>query len=198
MLTVSDAAVCQSEAAKDHSAMYDGRWWTAASQAERYGFIAGFTDCYKAERAGPTRFGARSLAAYRDSVSRYFARENSHLSEPVASVLPKFGDRLGEKPPRGGEEWREKHGYFDGSYWGQAFGDGGAGTAHQRGFVEGYLSCNQRLGVSRRPSFSAQPEMYVRRISQWYHFDSTTGDMDPAREEAKIADVLLRFRDRKR
>lgn len=196
VLTPVTRAAPQLPVVKDHSTRYDGAWWITVPQAEKDGFVAGFVDCYKYELRGPARFEARPLAEYRDSLSHYFVPGSQHLSESVAKAFGMFADRPGERPPAGGEEWREKHGYFDGNYWRQAFAAGG--TSHQRGFVEGYLSCNQQLGPHRRVSYSGRPDAYVRHISQWYRFDSTSADMEPTRERTKIADVLFRFRDSKR
>lgn len=195
-LVAANTAACQLPVAKDRQVRYDGTWWLAASQAERNGFLAGFIDCYKFDAKGPARFEARPLTAYRDSLSRYFESGGPHLKQSVVSVLATVGDRPGEQPPSGGEEWHESHGYFDGNYWRQSFGSGG--SAHQIGFVEGYVACNRQLGAARRATFTAPATEYVHRINQWYQFDSTTADMEPTREKAKIVDVLFKFRDRKR
>ena len=194
-LLALSAAACHSQAKRSTAPTFDGRWWTEAPIPERDGFVAGFTDCYRYDLEGPAHFEAKSLADYRELVSRYFSRDSTRLSHSAFEALVQSADRVGERPPSGGEVWNERHGHFDGNYWRQAFAAGG--TQEQLGFVEGYVTCSNHRPTAQDSTFSATPADYVRRINQWYEFDTTTGDMNSARESAKIADVLLRFRDTK-
>jgi hypothetical protein len=102
-------------------------------------------------------------------------------------------DAPGEVAASGGEHWDEEHGFYDGQYWAQAFAVGG--TDEQLGFVEGYLTCNHSLAHDHAGVFSKTPAAYRMLISQWYAFDSQTGDIDRTRATEKIPDVLRRFRD---
>lgn len=110
------------------------------------------------------------------------------MSSFVFDAALRSADRLGEKTPSDGEAWSERHSYFDGSYWRQAFAAGG--NVQLTGFVEGYLGCADHKPAGQRGSFPAAPAQYVRRISGSYQFDTTTADMNPDRENARIADVL--------
>ena len=174
---------------------FDGHWWSRVSLGERAGFVAGFYDCYTFDVRSSWHFEARSLSAYRDSVSAYFDKDSTRLADTIVSVLPRFADRPGERPPKGGEIWNERHSYFDGDYWRQAFAAGGVGQ--QRCFVEGYLACARQFVPRAKTSFLASSAAYVTKITRWYGFDAQTTDMTASREKMKIADVLGRFRERK-
>jgi hypothetical protein len=68
------------------------------------------------------------------------------------------------------------------------------GHDQQLGFVEGYLYCHEKLAKSKGGVFSKTPEAYRALITQWYHFDEKTGDVDAARQPEAIADVLFKVR----
>jgi len=90
---------------------------------------------------------------------------------------------LHETGPSGGESWNETHGYWDGLWW----KGGTTAKLSQLGYVEGYLACYRGEAHSPRGSFSKSPSQYVSLITGWYK--------SSGKEDAKIADVLFKFRD---
>ncbi|MGH9352861.1 MAG: hypothetical protein ACRD2G_11990 [Terriglobia bacterium] len=105
---------------------------------------------------------------------------------PVFRVIRMFDSRNAASHavgPSGGESWNESHGYWDGLWW----KGGTIAKLSQLGYVEGYLACYQGEAHSPKGTFSKAPSQYVSLISDWY---KSTG-----KEDAKIADVLFRFRD---
>lgn len=186
------AMSCAAQTSRMQQSKYDGRWWNASQASEREGFVAGYLDCYKYDLKGPAKFEAKSIVAYRDLVSKYFVENTTRANQAVASALSAVADKSEEKAPRGGEIWMERHSYFDGTYWRQAFATGGLEA--QRGFVEGYLACDEQVANNRNPASSIPPSELVARINRWYQFDPETGDVETTREKAKIADVLARVR----
>jgi hypothetical protein len=94
----------------------------------------------------------------------------------VILALPK------NTPPAtaGGEDYsKEKHGWFDGYYWGSSKDD------ERSGFLVGYLSCGNTLNTSM-----ARIDEYRGEIDSWY-------DGHPS-SNAKIADVIAEVRTRRR
>jgi len=79
------------------------------------------------------------------------------------------------------EVWREKHGFFDGDYWYQL-----QGVGERASYVAGYLSCETAL---RHKRVTRPAESYVSSINRWYGTENE-GDLNPARENEKIAYVI--------
>lgn len=196
MMLLISAIDCSAQVSRAERPIYDGRWWSAAPTAERESFIAGYLDCYKYELKGASKYEAKSLVAYRDLVSRYFADGGKRTGQSVALALATVADKLGEKAPSGGEAWRDQHSYFDGTYWRQTFATGGVEA--QRGFVEGYLACDEQGRHSGQVGTQSTASDYVTQINRWYKFDPESGDVEPTREKAKIADVLAKVRTSKK
>lgn len=189
MLLIS-AFACSAQVSRVDRPVRDGRWWSAAQAAERESFVAGYLDCYKFELKGPAKYEAKPIVAYRDLVSQYFANGGERATQSVALALAAVADKTGEKAPAGGDVWHDRHGYFDGTYWRQAFATGGIEA--QRGFVEGYLACDEQVRHRRHVGTQSTASDYVTRINRWYRFDPESGDVDSTREKAKIADVLAK------
>lgn len=173
----------------DQWSRYDGRWWIGAAQAERDGFVSGFADCYIFIHADPARF---EKTDYDDEVTRYFASDTSHPKDPLYRLLPILA-RGDTSLPRGAEIDTTAHGYFDGLYWRNVAHSAG-GRREMLGFIEGYLACNHSLGHDGQGVFSKTPSTYLQLVNRWYQLDPTTYDMG-GDEDAKVADVLVRFRD---
>ena len=85
--------------------------------------------------------------------------------------------------PKGGEDWKESHGYYDGLWW------RGASPPEQLGFVEGYLSCYSTEMPSASGMFSKSAPDYVRLMNSYMKGHAHS-------DEEKLADILSRFRDR--
>jgi hypothetical protein len=193
---LSNAVVCGAQVQPMTQPTYTGRWWSTAAPGERYGFMAGYFDCDRWDRKGPSRYAAISIDAYRARVTEYFLENSSRLAESVPSAMAHTAHRSTEPVSKGGEINHDRHGFYDGVYWLGMYG--GGGVKEQLGFVEGYLACTAMLPAVGRASYSRAPDEYRARIGEWYRFDPKTGDTDPTRDKTKIADVLRRFRDNRK
>jgi hypothetical protein len=191
-LFLISAVECAAQGSGVRELTYNGQWWSAVQPAERESFVAGYLDCYRYDLKGAAKYEAKSIVAYRDRVSQYFADDRRRAGQSVAFALTTVADRPGEKGPSGGEVWHDRHGYFDGTYWRQAFATGGVEA--QRGFVEGYLACDEQVRHGRQARSRTTASDYVTRINRWYRFDPESGDVETSREKAKIADVLAKVR----
>ena len=178
---------CQSQT--NQWSRYDGRWWIGAAPAERAEFIDGFADCYVFIHAGPARF---EKTDYENELTRYFAGDPSHLKDPLYAVLPLLA-RGDTSLPRGAEIDSTAHGYYNGLYW-RNVAHSASGRRKMLGFIEGYLACNHSVGHDGQGAFSKSPSTYLQLVNRWYQLDPTTYDMG-GNEDAKVADVLVRFRD---
>jgi hypothetical protein len=165
------------------STVFDGRWWTSVDEEEQIGFVSGYYDCYQYD----LRKGVKSDASYEEwqnAANEYYAQAASHLDSPVPLVLRRLFRTLKTKSPRpkGGEHWREPHGFFDGLWW-------IGGTEKERiGFVEGYVWCRSKEDKKNRLKFSGTAEKYAGLLNQYFD--------DSRNEERKVAHALYRFRDR--
>jgi hypothetical protein len=170
---------------------YDGRWWLAASDLKRDGFVVGYLDCYHFEYKGPELFRTKSYQRYRDLVTKFYQDSATRL-RPFSEVIGRYRDKPGEKyESPGGEPAHARHGGNDGLYWRQASNEG---HDEQLGFVEGYLYCHEKLAKNKGGVFAKTPEEYRALITQWYRFDEKTDDVDAKREPEAIADVLFKVR----
>jgi hypothetical protein len=115
-------------------------------------------------------------------------RGEHYRSVPVFRVIRRFdsSDATSHEAPSGGESWSESHGYWDGLWW----KGGTIAKLSQLGYVEGFLACYEGEAHNPRGTFSKSPAEYASLISDWY---KRTG-----KEDAKIGDVLFKFRDQAR
>ena len=186
-LTVACGAQQQSGA----RAAYDGRWWLAASDSRREGFVVGYFDCYHFEYNGPDHFRTKSYQRYRDLVTKFY-QDSAARPRPVADAIDGLRDRPGEKDESpGGSPAPGRHWGNNGLFWRQASNEG---HDEQLGFVEGYLYCHEKLAKNKGGVFPRTPAEYRGLITQWYRFDEKTDDIDAKREPAAIADVLFKVR----
>lgn len=167
---------------------YDGRWWSSADPREQYGFIGGSGDCNSFELHGKVRY-SKSVKEEQDLVTRFYTEDLSRANIGVFDILRRFDNQPSQINRTGGEAWNEPHGYYDGQYWREA------DAKERQGFVEGYLWCYRQKAHNPRGTFSKSTSEYVALISAWYKLNEETGDVDPARVDTKIADVLFKFRD---
>ena len=183
-LTLCGSAFGQRSGSEDKAMNYGGKWWLSRSSIEQHGYINGDADCYTSELHGELK-GLASAEKVQAFVNQFYG-DPTHWSVPVFRVIRTFDSRHAtphEPSSSEGEAWNETHGYWDGLWW-----KGGAiPRLEQLGYVEGYLACYQDEARSPKGTFSKAPSRYVPLISGWY---KSTG-----KEDAKIADVLFKFRD---
>ena len=191
VIIATAVALCASARAQrsisaEKTVSYDGKWWLSVSSLEQRGYINGAFDCDTWElgdRSAPNST-AKDVQKF---VSQFYEDPpNWHL--PVFRVIRTFYSRHAEARQKGsrtgGEAWSGPHGYWDGLWW---KGAGYPNILEQLGYVEGYLACYQGEAPSPKGTFSKSAGQYVSLITGWY---KTTG-----KEDAKIADVLFKFRD---
>jgi hypothetical protein len=150
----------------------DGKWWRNADADLRAGAVDGTLDCLTWEKG--QNLPAHTLDRFKEIVAE--AYKKGSLDVPVEKILRSI--RTGPaKPQPGGEDYsREKHGIFDGDYWGSA------NTRQQRGFLIGYLACrNRHYAIPSDAVLSSEH----KRIMDWY--SRKGADLD-----TKIADLLPR------
>lgn len=162
----------------------DGRWWGTISPAERSGYIDGYEDCYVYDAKGVHTATGWTSNQFAQAVDAYY-REHRDERTSLVSVVLKAINRTGKSRPipKGGEEWKERHGYYDGLWW------RGSSPLEQLGYVEGYLSCDSTEVSNPARIFSKSARAYVRLLNT-YMKDHLHSD------EEKVADILSRFRDR--
>jgi len=91
---------------------YDGRWWLSVSPSERYGWVAGYLDCYIFEYTGTVGFSIRSTQAIVDSITLFYNADSALVSYDLPNALVRFRDRPSDTAPTGGEthfELQEVH-----------------------------------------------------------------------------------------
>jgi hypothetical protein len=169
------------------SKSYDGIWWQSRTSPELEGFIFGYGDCY-ADPAGQRIRMSLDDADTRLAVSIFYQSHQKNLSRPAAHVLKDVWDghisvhNASHAAP--GEGWRERHGYFDGTWW------KGSNNAEQLGFVEGYVACHNSELRNAKP-LPLDSEKYVEMLSDWY---APSDETVAAQHQAeKISDVFQRF-----
>lgn len=170
------------------SKSYDGIWWQTRTSAEQEGFIYGYGDCY-ADPAGQRIRMSLDDADTRLAVGIYYQSHQKNLSRPAAHVLKDVWTGHitvhDSTRPAPGAGWRERHGFFDGTWW------KGSSSAEQLGFVEGYVACHN--SESRKPKLlTLEPDKYVEMLSAWYSSDGDDSVAAQHRAE-KIADVFQRL-----
>jgi hypothetical protein len=118
------------------------------------------------------------------AVAEHFRQHPDQRTMPVSAVLKEINRTGKPRPiPKGGEDWKESHGYYDGLWW------RGASAPEQLGFVEGYLSCYSTEMPSASGIFSKSAPDYVRLMNSYMQGHAHS-------DEEKLADILNRFRDR--
>lgn len=169
------------------SKSYDGIWWQSRTSPELEGFIFGYGDCY-ADPAGQRIRMSLDDADTRLAVSIFYQSHQKNLSRPAAHVLKDvWAGHISVHDatrPALGEGWRERHGYFDGTWW------KGSNNAEQLGFVEGYIACHNSEIRNAKP-LPLEPEKYVEMLSAWYAPGNET--VAAQHQAEKIADVFQRF-----
>jgi len=152
-------------------ARIDGDWWAGASPETRRGVINGAFDCLTSEHGAKLpKLPVPELTAKVDAVLGQ-SGSNKTVANALLVLLPESGPAA----PGGGDYSKEKHGWFDGYYWGSAADD------ERYGFLVGYLSCGTDLTVS-----TERVKGYRDQIDSWYERHPSSN--------AKIADVLARVR----
>jgi hypothetical protein len=185
-LALCGSALGQRRGMEKKTMNYGGKWWLSVSALEQRGYINGDFDCDTWELGDES--APNSTAEDVQKFVSQFYEDPPHWSVAVFRVIRMFdshhaGPSKKSRVPDG-EMWSEPHGYWDGLWW---KGAGYPNTLEQLGFVEGYLACYQGGAHSPKGTFSKSPAEYVSLISGWYE---RTG-----KEDAKIADVLFKFRD---
>jgi hypothetical protein len=162
----------------------DGLWWDTLSPAERSGYINGYEDCYVYDAKGIHTATGWTANHYVQAVEGFYREHSDQRATPVSSVLKQINRTGKPRPiPKGGEEWKERHGYYDGLWW------RGSSPSEQLGYIEGYLSCySTEVTTSARRFSKAFPE-YVKLLNTYMkeHLHS---------DEEKVANILGRFADR--
>lgn len=169
---------------------FDGNWWRDLHDGERVEFLAGFIDCYTND-FGDNRTFLESWYTYAPKITKYYDSHPKKIARLVIRVLFDVRSPHPPKPLEGGEVWTEKHGFFNGDYWGQM------SRYEQIAYIDGYLSCYRKYPSSRLMKFSRNSTFYAERISRW--FDTEPGkspELIARRERIAIADVLYKFADR--
>jgi len=183
-LTLCAAALGQQNRLEEKPMNYGGEWWLSRSSIEQRGYINGDADCHTSEHKGELKSVA-SAEKVQAFVNQFY-EDPTRWSVPVFRVIRTFDSRhvaSHEASSPKGESWNEPHGYWDGLWW----KGGTIPRLTQLGYVEGYLACYDGEAHTPGGTLSKPPAQYVSLISGWY---KRTG-----KEDAKIADVLFKFRD---
>lgn len=151
----------------------DSDWWVEANPETRRGVINGAFDCLTSEHGAKLpKLPLPELTAKVDA-----ALGQSGPNKTVANALLALPKESSPAAPGGEDYSKEKHGWFDGYYWGSASDD------ERYGFLIGYLSCGNGLTVS-----TERVKAYRNQIDSWYERHPSSN--------AKIADVLASVRQR--
>lgn len=166
---------------------YDGKWWLAQEVIEQQGFINGANDCRVWERKGKIQ-NPKPVAEEQSLVTEYYKTQTSKSDRSVFDVLSDADKSPSKNPqPKGGEVWKEPHGYFDGQWWREAE------PKERRGFLEGYLACYTQDAKQKKGKFSGSPDNYLASVNNWYGLKEDDRSVNPKREDKKIANVLFLF-----
>jgi hypothetical protein len=174
---------------------YVGKWWLAANEYQRLAFVDGYITCYY-YMVDPKRPFQENIKLYVKRVDEYLEQHPQAGDEPVDALLWRAASPPYSKPPikhaPGGEEAKEKWGFYDGgNYWllGQ--------DSQKLGFIQGFLHCYDKRTDHPEGMFSKPREWYVKAIDDWYgdepHHPSA---IVKSRVDDKVPEVLFRFSDK--
>ena len=169
----------------------DGNWWRAASKNERLGYLEGDNDCDSFELGGrllPTN----AILGHQEFVSKYYVADATHVRTPAFDVLRIADAEIAPVPDKDADAVPEPHGDYDGLFWRDTRRE------ERIGFIQGYLACYARKNDHRRGSFSKSADEYVKLLDGWYQLSEMERNVDPKIENAKVGEVIFRFRDRER
>jgi hypothetical protein len=140
--------------------------------------------------AGQKQLANISWYVLEPKITSFVESNKSNLKMSVAQLIAAVARPQAANPDdKYAQHFPGKHGFFDGEYWRMSPPD------HRAGFVEGFLNCYRSL-IPTKNSFSRPALLYAQDISKWYGVsDSDPAVINSQRTDAKIADVLLRFRD---
>ena len=161
----------------------------AQTYESRKAFLLGYDDCY-VDTIGNKRIPGILERTMIVGITEFY-QSPGDISVGVSRVIKSLGQRYKNRPPvesPGGEKWPEKHRFLDGMYW------LGAEESIRLSFVSGFIECANNESKSHF-RFAGAPIEYVKVLNLWYQ-DVKNGP-EETREKAKIADVLLRFADKK-
>jgi len=172
---ISDAR--DSETARN-LASYDGKWWAEADNYEREGFLWGADDC--------ERWDAHVPSSYRvpeEEISRYYQTHPGDRGLAVVEVSKKLAPHIRiQKPPEGAEDYTNRHGFFDGSWY-------RLGSESERfGFLEGYIGCLRTYVKGGVASYPKPIHYYDDKIWDYVDTQGLKGSQEA------VADILSRFR----
>jgi hypothetical protein len=150
--------------------LFDSAWWNATRQGEQTGFVLGFFDCPSA----PKMVYGASSDDYVTYVDKSIAEAGRDSRNAVPVALRQAHEKMHSRQVlKGGEEYKEKHGWLDGEWWGDAKrGD----PDDKLGYVEGFLACEFGSATVR------QREQYVKVLNRHFAVE--------ANEHDKIANIL--------
>ena len=186
------AGAAQAPAAAPQTAKpLDGNWWRAASSSERLGYLEGDNDCHSFEFGG-LLLAASEIPLHQDFVSKFYDADAARLRTPAFEVLRRADAQIAAAPDKDADASPAPHGDYDGLFWRDTRRD------ERIGFTEGYLACYARKTDHRRGSFSKSADEYVKLLDAWYQLSERERNVDPKIENAKVGDVIFRFRDRER
>lgn len=194
LVSISAVLICGVISQGAQSALnYDGKWWLSVSKEQRQGFVQGYAICYTDDTEGSVKF-TESRYAYEPRLTDYLKQNITDKDKPIEDLLLKMAlppySRKGTPAPGQGEIAKGKYGYLDGDYWRQNV------DSHRLGFIQGFLYCYSRHAQAKKGSFSKPASSYVEAISNWYGVKADDpSEINLQRMNAKIPDVLFRFRD---
>jgi hypothetical protein len=179
--------------ASEDSSAYDRKWWFSVSKNQRLEFLEGYMACYISDTDGKIKF-TESSYAYEPRVTNYLQSDSDEQTKSIEEIFWKMAQPPYARPRRRlagpAEEWKGKYGYLDGDYWRQQR------EPDRIGFIQGFLYCYSKHAKLKRGSFSRPASWYVEAISKWYGVKSDDpAEIDLARINTKIPEVLFRFRD---
>ena len=161
----------------------NGTLWLRMTDDERAGFVDGYEDCYIYDSKGKQTTTGWTSNDYVKAVTAYYTDHQDLAAIAVTVVLQNL-DHTG-KPrtvPKGGEHWKEAHGYYDGLWWRQS------SENEQLGYVQGYLACYRRLLVASPTTFSKPPNAYWSLMNAYI-------TQNPKSDDEKLANILKRYAD---
>ena len=195
LATQGRAAAMQASAAG--ASPFEGNWWMSAPKFEQIGYVEGQEDCDSFARgAAPSDSDARE--PHRAFLNEFYSTDLAHRTVAVYDALHRAWPKLHDakpsdaaKPDSSAAQQPELHGDFDGLFWRDTR------RPERLGFLEGYLACYVHTAPRRRATYSKSPEEYLNLLDTWFHLTDREEDVDPKFENAKIADALYHFRDRR-